>query len=110
MRVFAQEKVQQFLQRHHLRHRRQLTLDPEQIGLRIAHHRHQLLDMNKTERVIEMTTTKRKAGVPRFERFLYVFIKAFLDVQEHDLAPRRHDVANDATPEIKRVHQEIAAQ
>jgi hypothetical protein len=110
MGVAGKKEVQQFLQRHHFRHGNQLALDPEQIGLRIAHHRHQFLDVNEADRVIEMAAAKRKTGVARFKSLLQILLKTLLEIEKHDLAAWRHDIAHHALPEIERVDEQIAPE
>src|SRR2546423_1427941 len=66
--------------------------------------------MNEADRVIEMAAAERKAGVARFDRALDVDLEAFLEIEKHDFAARRHDIAHDALPQIERVHEQIAAQ
>ena len=78
-------------------------------GLRIAHQRHQLLDVDQADRVIEMPAAKRKAGVPRFERLLHVLIEALLDIEINHFAARRHDIAHHAAAHVERVDQDVAA-
>ena len=78
--------------------------------MRIAHHRHQLLDVNEADRVIEMTAAKRETRVARLERFLHVLFEALFDIEKDDFAPRRHDIAHHAPAKIERVHEQIAAE
>src|SRR4051794_6696090 len=66
--------------------------------------------MNQADGVIEMPAAKRKTSVPRFDRFVNVLLEILLEIEEHDFAPRRHDVADHALAEIERVHEEIAPQ
>ena len=110
MGVPGQEKIEQFFERHHFRDRDELALDPQQVGMRIAHHRHQLLDVNEADRIIEMAAAKRKTRVARFEGLLQVLLKVFLEIEEHHFAARRHDIAHHALPEIERVDEQVAAE
>src|SRR5437870_9470932 len=57
-----------------------------------------------------MAATKRKARVTRGQRFFYIVLKALFDVEECNLAARRHDIADDTSTQIQRVHQQIAAE
>ena len=66
--------------------------------------------MNEADRVIEMTAAKRKASVARFDRALDVDLEAFLEIEKHDFTARRHDVADDALPQVERVHEQIPAE
>ena len=63
VQVFTQKKTEQFLERHHLGDRNQFAFDPQHIGIRIAHHRHEFLDVNEPDCVVEVLATKRKARV-----------------------------------------------
>ena len=108
--MFGQEKVQQFLQRHHLGHGLQFAPDAHQIGLRIAHHRHQFLDVDQSDRVIEMTAAERKTRVPRIDRLLHVVLEVFFDIEINNFAARRHDIAHDAAAQIERVNEQVAAE
>src|SRR5207253_6390061 len=57
-----------------------------------------------------MAATKRKARVTRGQRFFYIVLKALFNVEEYNLAARRHDIADDTSTQIQRVHQQIAAE
>src|SRR4030095_6171280 len=95
VRVFVEEQRKQFLQRHHFRDWNQIAPDAQKIGIRVAHQRHQFLDVNQPDGVVEMTATERKTGGARSQCFLYVLLETVFHVKENDLAAWRHDVAHD---------------
>ena len=108
--MFAQKKTQQFLELHHLRDRNQFALDPHQIGVRIAHHRHQFLDVNQSNRVVEILAAKRKPRVPRFDRLLRVRFEVVFQIEINNFAAWRHDIAHDALAQIKHIEHELSAE
>ena len=78
--------------------------------MRIAHHRHKFLHVNKAKRVVEMPAHERETRMLGSERFLYVFLEALLDVERYHFAARRHDIAHHAATQIEHVHEQIAPE
>ena len=64
--------------------------------MRIAHHWHQLFNVNETDGVIEMSPAQRKTRVPRLEHFFHVRLEIVFKIKINDFAARRHDVADNA--------------
>ena len=110
MRVLGEEKAEQLLQRHHLRHGVQFALDALQIRLRLAHQLQQILDVDEPDRVIEMPSAERKPRVPALDRRLQVLLEGILGIQEDDLAARRGDVAHHALAQVERVDEHFLAE
>src|SRR5204863_9363014 len=110
VRVLGQKEIEELFERHHLRHRNQLALDPEKVGMRVAHHRDQLLYMNQADRIIEMTAAEREPGVTRLQGFLDVLLEGLLDIEENNFSARGHDVAHHSTAQIEGIEEQIAAE
>ena len=64
--------------------------------MRMAHHGHQLLNVNETDSVIEMSPAQRKTRVPRFDCFFHVRLEVVFKIKINDFAARRHDVTDNA--------------
>ena len=76
--------------------------------MRIAHHRHQFLDVNEADRIIEIFAAERKAGVTRFDGLFHIGLEIVLQVEVNDFAARRHDVAHDAVAQVEHVKDKLA--
>src|SRR5262249_61798533 len=90
--------------------RKQLAFDLHQIGMRIAHHEKQVLDMNEADRVIHIVPTQWKAGVTGFDGLFHVRFEIILNVQVNDFAARGHDIAHDAIEQIQHVKYKFTAE
>src|SRR6266516_2931031 len=110
VRVLAQEQLQQIFQRHHLGERNQITLDLQEIRVRIAHHGEQFLDVNEANRVVEIFTAQRKARVTRFDGLFHIGFEIILEIEVNDFTARRHDVAHDAVAQVEYVKNKFAAE
>src|SRR6202008_3564097 len=110
VRVLVQEQLEQSLQRHHFWQGNQIALDLQQIGMRIAHHGNQFLDVNKAHRIIEIFAAERKARVTRFDGLFHIGFEIILQVEVNDFAARRHDVSHAAVAQVEHVKDELTAE
>src|ERR1044071_353357 len=110
MRVLCQKEVEELFERHHLGHWNELALDPEKIGLRVAHHRHQFFNVNQADRIIEMAAAEREPGVTRLQGLLYVFLKGLLDIEEDHVASWGHDIAHHPPAKIEGIDQQVSSE
>ncbi len=65
MGVFLEEEIEQFLERHHLRHRQEIAFDREKTGLGIAVQAEEVLDVDQAHGVIQVAFAQREAGMAR---------------------------------------------
>src|SRR5207248_205554 len=84
--------------------------DPEKVGMRVAHHRHQLLDVNQADRIIEMTAAEREAGVSRLQGLLDVLLEGLLDIEKDNVPAWGHDIAHHPPAKIESIDEQIAAE
>src|SRR6516225_9574066 len=105
MRPFTQKLVEQLFKRHELRHRHQFPLDREQIGLLLFDLTHQILDVNKANRVVQMPPNQRKAGVTGLDRNLDIRLKRVLYIEVDHVSTRSHDVSNDPPAKVQGIYQ-----
>src|SRR5437870_3259459 len=110
VRVLAQEQLQQAFQRHHLGQGNQITLDLQEIRVRIAHHGNQFLDVNEAHRIIEILAAQREPGVAGFDGLFHIGFEIILQVEVNDFTTRRHDVAHDAVAQVEHVKNELATE
>ena len=103
-----EEKFQQHIQRHGFGNHLHLPLDAHQIRVRLANKFQNVLDVNQSERVVEMTTHERKTRVFRFVSDLHRPRERLISIEKNHVAAMRHDIAHPYFVEFEGVDENLA--
>ena len=92
--MLLEEKFQQRIQRHGVRHHLEIALDPHQVGIGIVEQFEQILDVDQSDRLVEVTFYQGEARVLAAYRDIQGLFERLVGIEHDHLGARRHHVAH----------------